>query len=123
MILHQDQALALRFKVSQEVIEISLKIEVMSHPLFSPALAICDIFLFPEVKNELHVQPFFGRVLKIIMKNDRHGFSRKRTSSSNMPKYFLFDENFTIALAIGMINNFKLHMNSRSSINTNASAS
>lgn len=51
-ILHQDNAPAHRAIATQETIA-QLGIEIMPHPPYSPDLAPCDFYLFPQVKKKI----------------------------------------------------------------------
>ena len=59
-ILHQDNAPAHRAIATQETIA-QLGIEIMPHPPYSPDLAPCDFYLFPQVKKK-----FVGAIFELI---------------------------------------------------------
>jgi [histone H3]-lysine36 N-dimethyltransferase SETMAR len=76
-ILHHDNAPAHRSRVCQDVLE-EIGVELMVHPAYSPDLAPCDFFLFPELKNHLRgnryqsdseVNAAVSGVLKVLSKD------------------------------------------------------
>jgi [histone H3]-lysine36 N-dimethyltransferase SETMAR len=51
-LLHHDNAPAHRSRVCQEILD-EIGVELLVHPPYSPDLAPCDFFLFPELKKYL----------------------------------------------------------------------
>ena len=55
----------------------NLSMEALPHPPYSPDLAICDLFLFPNVKNNLRYRKFESRdELNIAITEALKGVSR-----------------------------------------------
>ena len=59
-ILHQDNAPVHVSRVVKQTIS-DLNIEPLQHPQYSPALVICDFFLFPTVKDHHRGKKFESR--------------------------------------------------------------
>ena len=59
-ILHQDNATLHVCRVVKQTMS-DLNIEPLQHPPYSPDLAICDLFLFPTVKDNLRGRKFESR--------------------------------------------------------------
>lgn len=56
--LHQDIASVCHAHITQQGID-EFEVEIMAHSPYSPDLARCDFFLFPEVKKKLRKQILF----------------------------------------------------------------
>ena len=56
-LLHQDNAPAHTSRVCQDTIA-EIGVELIAHPPYSPDLAPCDFFLFPELKNHIRGRRF-----------------------------------------------------------------
>ena len=52
VVFHQDNAPAHKAKMTQDLLR-SFKWEILEHPSYSPNLAPCDFYLFPQVKKLL----------------------------------------------------------------------
>ena len=60
ILLHHDKAPSHSSHVVLDTIK-ELDIEILPHPLYSPDLAICDFWLFPNLKNKLCGEKYKSR--------------------------------------------------------------
>ena len=74
--MHQDNAPAHTIHVVQETTR-ALGIELLPHPPYSPDLAICDFWLFPNMKDVLRGKKYESREeLEVAITTTLRGMSR-----------------------------------------------
>ena len=55
ILLHHDNVLSHSIRIVMDTVN-KLGIELLPHPPYSPVLAICDFWLFPNLKNRLRAE-------------------------------------------------------------------
>ena len=85
ILLHHDNASSHTANATIPFLEKTL-VKLMTHPAYSPDLAPCDIFMFPNVKNRMRGHKFpspedavaaYNEELNAMSENERHGCFHK----------------------------------------------